>query len=257
MPTAAPHATAAGSASQAFHPRCTCSAADAYAPVPKNRAWPNEYCPPNPASRFHAWPSKVVYSTMMARLRTKPEDTKTGSSATASAKAPIAASSRTAEQPLRPEQQDRDEHDEDADLPEALAQPQPAERLDHADDEPARERAGEAPHAAEHHDGERDQHEAVPDLRVDVVGGQQEACRGAQAREADAEAHREHVLDVDADQARALRLLRDRADRTAEVGAGDEQPQHARDREGAEKRHHLRDRDHRAGDVHGRERVGG
>src|SRR5262245_65779472 len=98
---------------------------------------------------FHAWPSSVEYSTMIARLRTKPEETKSGSSATASANAAIAASSRMAEQPLRPEQQDRDKHEEDADLPEALAQPQASQRLDDADGEAARERAGDAHHAGE------------------------------------------------------------------------------------------------------------
>src|SRR5580765_7712256 len=159
---------------------------------------------------------------MIARLRTKPEETKAGSSATASANAAIATSSRTAEESARPEQQDRDEHEKDADLPEALAEPKAAQRFDRADDEAARERAGEAPHAAEHHDGKRDQHEAVAHLGVHVVRGQEKAGRGAQAREPDAEAHREHVLDVDADEACALGLLRDRADRAAEVRARDE-----------------------------------
>src|SRR6266446_4310434 len=180
---------------------------------------------------------------MMARLRTKPELTKAGSKTTAIVNAATAASSRTArrpEKPLRAEKQDRDEHEEDADLTEALAEPQPAQRFDHADDEAARERAGKAPHAPQHHDREGDQHEAVAHLRVDVIGGQKKAGGGAQAREPDAEAHREHVLDVDADETRALGLLRHRADGAAEVGARDEQEHERRDRERAEERHDLR-----------------
>src|SRR5262245_3702643 len=152
---------------------------------------------------------------MIARLSAKPEVTNTGSKATPAAKAAIAASSRTTEQPSRAEKKDGDEHQEDADLAQAFAQPQAAQRLDRADDEAAGEGAGEASHAAQHDDGERDQHEAVADLRVDVVRGQEEACRGAEAREPDADAHREHVLDVDPDEPCALGLLRDRADGAA------------------------------------------
>ena len=114
--------------------------------------------------------------------------------------------------------------DEDADLAERLAQQQPAERLHHADQQPAEQRAGEAAHAAEHDDREGDQHEAGADLRVHVVRRQQEARRRAQAGQADAEAHRVDVVDVDAAQPRALLLLRDGADRAAEVGAHDDQP---------------------------------
>src|SRR6266508_1026401 len=98
---------------------------------------------------------------MMTRLRTTPDETNAGRSATAPQSTRIAQSvfklRPRAENPLRPEQQDGDEDDEDADLAEALSQPQPADRFDHADDKAAKQRAGEAAHAAQHDDGEGDQ----------------------------------------------------------------------------------------------------
>ena len=84
---------------------------------------------------------------------------------------------------------------------------------------PPTQRAAETAHAAEHHDGEGHQHEAAADLRVDVVGRQQEAGRRAQAGQADAEAHGIDMLDVDAHQLGALLFLGHRADGAAEVGA--------------------------------------
>src|SRR6266487_2394117 len=135
---------------------------------------------------------------MMARLRTKPELTKAGSKTTAIVNAATAASSRTArrpEKPLRAEKQDRDEHEEDADLTQALAEPQPAQRFDHPDNEAARARAGKAPPAPQDDDREGEQHEAVAHLRVHVIGGQKKAGVGSQASEPDAEAHREQLLD--------------------------------------------------------------
>ncbi len=76
-----------------------------------------------------------------------------------------------------------------------------------------------------------DEHEAVADLRVHVVRGQQEAGRDAQAREPDAEGHRIHVIDVDAHQPRALLFLRDRADGPAELRALDDPQQQRAGRE--------------------------
>src|SRR5437660_3853197 len=197
---------------------------------------------------------------MMTRLRTTPDETNAGRSATAPQSTRIAQGvfklCPRAENPLRTEQQDGDEDDEDADLAEALSQPQPADRFDHADDEAAEQRAGEAAHAAQHDDGEGDQHEAVSDLRIDVVRGQQEARGGAEAREPDTEAHRENVLDVDADQLRALAFPGYGPDRAPEVAARDEREQDRRGGERAEEGDDFRRGDHRAGDSDGRERVG-
>ena len=57
--------------------------------------------------------------------------------------------------------------------------------------------------------------EAVADERVHVVRGQEKAGGGAEAGEADAEAHGKHMLDVDADQARALAFFGARSNRPA------------------------------------------
>ena len=108
---------------------------------------------------------------------------------------------------------------EDADLAELLAEEQAAQRFGDADQEAADRRADEAAHAAQHDDGEGDQHEGVARLRRDVEGRHQQARRGAEAGDADAVGDGEDVLDVDADQPRALALLGDRADRLAGVGA--------------------------------------
>ena len=80
----------------------------------------------------------------------------------------------------------------------------PPSDLDDADQEAAEQRADEAAHAAQHDDGEGDQHEGVARLRGDVEGRHQQARRGAEAGDADAEGDGEDVLDVDADQPRAL-----------------------------------------------------
>src|SRR5713101_3623269 len=197
---------------------------------------------------------------MMTRLRTTPDETNAGRSATAPQSTRIAQSvfklCPRAENPLRPEPEDGDENDEDANLAEAFSQPQPTDGFDHADDEAAEQRAGEAAHAPQHDDGEGDQHEAVADLRIDVVSGQQKARGGSEARQPDAEAHREHVFDVDADQLRALAFPGYGPDRAPEVAARDEREQDRRGGERAEERDDFRRRDHRAGDGDGRERVG-
>jgi hypothetical protein len=160
------------------------------------------------------------------------------------------------EQPLRPEQQHADEDHEDADLAQRFAQQQPAQRLDHADQQPAQQRAGKAAHAAQHHDGEGHQHEARADLRVDVVGRQQEAGGRAQAGQADAEAHRVDMVDVDAHQLGALLFLGHRADRAAEVGARHDEQQQRRRHQRAGQGHQLGQRDEGRADGHGGQRVG-
>ena len=96
----------------------------------------------------------------------------------------------------------------------------------------------------------------LPTVGIHVVRGHQEARRGAEAGEADAEAHREHVIDVDADEARALPLLRHGANRAAEVGPRDQQEQRRGHRQGSAEGGELGDRDQGAEDVDGGERVG-
>ena len=86
------------------------------------------------------------------------------------------------EQALRPEQQHRDEDQEDADLAQRLAEnrARPGTRPRRsAGRRPARPAAA---HAAEHDDGEGHQHEAIADLRIDVVGRHQQAGGGAPGR---------------------------------------------------------------------------
>ena len=75
----------------------------------------------------------------------------------------------------------------------------------------------------EHDDREGHEHEGVADARVDVEGRHQEAGRDSEAGAAETEGDGIDVLHVDADEARAELLLRDRANRLAGVGAGQEQ----------------------------------
>ncbi len=93
----------------------------------------------------------------------------------------------------------------------------PPSDLGDADDEAADRRAREAAHAAQHDDGEGHEDEGVARGRRHVVGRHQQAGRGAEAGDADAVGHGEDVLDVDADQARALPFLGDGTDRLARV----------------------------------------
>src|SRR5579883_3552878 len=143
------------------------------------------------------------------------------------------------EQPGRAEQENGDEDDEDSDLPEALAQEEAADRFRHPDDETAEKRAGETAHPAQHYDGESDQHEAMTDRRIGVKAGQQETGRGAQASDANAEAHGEDMIDIDAHEPRAVAFPRDRTDRLAKIGPPHEKPKRAGDDQGTEERHHL------------------
>src|SRR6266478_5205303 len=172
---------------------------------------------------------------MMAKCSQKSECTSSGSgisaTSTVTTRAPgvfIGALSRALA-----EQHDGDEDDEDADPPEILAEEEAAERFGQPDDDAADQRADEAAHAAEHDDGEGDDYEALADAGMGVVARQQQAGGGADAGDADAEAHGEDVLDVDADEARTVALAGDRADRLAEIGALDEEPEQKGDQEGA------------------------
>src|SRR5690606_26297552 len=129
------------------------------------------------------------------------------------------------EQARRAEQQHGYEDQEDADLAEALAEEQTAERLRDADDEPAEERADEAAHAAQHDNGEGDQHEGMADMRARIIGWQQEARGGAETGDADAEAHGVDMRGTDPDELRAPRLLGEGTDRLAEIGFLHEKPE--------------------------------
>ena len=106
------------------------------------------------------------------------------------------------EQAARSEQQHQDEHEEDADLAERLPEIETAQALHHADQQAADQRAGHRAHAAQHHDGEGDQHEGVADVRIDVIGRDQQARRDREAGRAEAEGHGIDVRDVDAGRAR-------------------------------------------------------
>src|SRR5690348_17453977 len=113
---------------------------------------------------------------MIAKCSQKSECTSRGSgdkaSSTATARIPgvfNVGSRALTEQAGRAEQQDRDEDDEHADLAEVLAEEEPAQGLRDPDDEAADERAREASHAAQHHDGERDHHETFTDTGMRVV----------------------------------------------------------------------------------------
>ena len=65
------------------------------------------------------------------------------------------------EQAARAQQQHDDEHQEDADLAERFAEKKAGQAFHHADEQAADQRARHRAHAAEHDDGEGDQHEGV------------------------------------------------------------------------------------------------
>ena len=117
--------------------------------------------------------------------------------------------------------------------------------------------AHETAHAAQHHDGESHQHEAAADLRIHVVGRQQEAGRRAQAGHADAERQRVDFLYVDAHQLGALLFLGHGADGAPQVRAADDPEQHRRHRQRAAEGDDLGQRDHGRPDLHRGQRVGG
>src|SRR5512135_3259188 len=125
---------------------------------------------------------------MIAKCSQKFDCTSSGSGTSASSKTArtepgvfTRGSRALAEEAGGAEQQDCDENGEDADLAEGLAEEESAERLRDAD-------AG-----------------------MRVVAGHQQAGGGADASDADTEAHGVDVIDVDADEARALALLGDGA----------------------------------------------
>ena len=68
----------------------------------------------------------------------------------------IAPSRALTEQAARAQQQHRDEHHENADLAEGLAQKYARQTFDHADEQAADQGADDRTHAAENHDGEGD-----------------------------------------------------------------------------------------------------
>ncbi len=105
---------------------------------------------------------------------------------------------------------------EDADLAERLAEEEPAQALDDAEQQARDQRAAERPHAAEDDDREGDEHEGVADLRGDVEGRQEQAGGDRDAGGAEAEAHGVGVRHVDAHQFGAELLVRHRPDRLAE-----------------------------------------
>lgn len=154
------------------------------------------------------------------------------------------------------EQQHQDEDGEDAHLAQRVAQEQAAQRLDHADQQPAGQCAGEAAHAAQHHDGEGHQHEAAADLRIDVVRRQQETGGRAQAGHADAERQRVDPFHVDAHEPGALLLARHRADGASQVRAPDQPQQAGGHGQRAAECDQLGQRDQRRPDLDRRQRIG-
>src|SRR5579864_7591069 len=201
---------------------------------------------------------------MMAKWSQKSERSASGSGSNTSmiaSKVPTlvftARSRALAEESGGLQQEDGDEDEEYADLAEVLAKEQTAQGFGDADDEAAEQRAGKAPHPAQHDNGEGDQHEAFADAWMRVVARQQQTGSGADAGDTDAEAHRVDMLDVDADETRPLALACHRADRLAEIGAANKQPQRESEEDGRAKGDHLRDRDGRDAEIDGREGVGG
>ena len=79
-------------------------------------------------------------------------------------------------------------------------------------------RARHRAHAAEHDDGEGDEDEGVADVRIDVIGRDQQAGGDGEAGGAEPKGDRIDVGDVDAGELGALLLLCHHSDRFAGVG---------------------------------------
>lgn len=148
---------------------------------------------------------------------------------------------RALEQAGRAQQQHDDEDEENADLAERLAEKESGQAFHHADDEGADDRSRHRAHAAQHHDGEGNQHKGVTHAGIDVISRDQQARRDRDAGRAETEGHRIDVGDVDPHQLGAELLLGDSANGTADIGKGHQQPQrqgHDKDRDKADNARH-------------------
>jgi len=96
----------------------------------------------------------------------------------------------------------------------------------------------------------------MADLRRDVERRQQQAGGGSERRGADAEAQAVDMLDVDAHQPGALAFAGNRADRAAEIGAADQEPEQGGDGQRRAEGDGTRHRDQRHADVDDVEAVG-
>src|SRR5579883_1111673 len=200
---------------------------------------------------------------MMTKCNKK-SDVRTSGRAASAASTPMTVAPRVlirsralAEETGRAEEEDGDEDDENADPSEIFAEEKAAQRFRDADDETAQERAREASHAAQHDDGEGDDDEAFADPGMGIVAGEKQRGGGADAGDAEAEAHREGVLDVDADELGAAALECQRADRLAEIGALHQKPEQRGDNERARERHRFRHGDEGDAEIDGGEGVCG
>ena len=97
---------------------------------------------------------------------------------------------------------------------------------------------------------------ALPDVRVDVIGRDQQAGGDGDAGGAEAEGDGVDVRDVDAGELGPELLLGDRADRLADIGPAHDQPEQQRDDEHRAEADHARNREKRETEVDGLERIG-
>src|SRR5688572_25079841 len=152
---------------------------------------------------FHPWPTKPKKSMSVSVPMTYSDRMSRGAASAAAPRAPAATRLRVlpgAKEAGGTDEQHEDEEREDADLRQRAVQKEASERLHHAHEQAAEERAGERAEPAEHHHDEGGDHEGVADLRRDVEEGHRHGARGGHARAAEAEGDRVHARYGDADE---------------------------------------------------------
>src|SRR5687767_10152220 len=103
---------------------------------------------------FHPWPTKPKKSMSVNVPTTYSERISRGATTAAAGSAPAAMRSRVlpgTKEAGGSKQQDEDEEGEDPDLGEGAVQEEPTQRLHHAHEQAAQQRAGEGAEATEHH----------------------------------------------------------------------------------------------------------
>src|SRR6478672_343202 len=99
-------------------------------------------------------------------------------------------------QPARPHQKNDDEDQKDTDLAERFTKIEASEAFNDAYYQSADERAWDRAHAAQHDDGEGDEHERIAGARIGVIGRDEQTGGDGETRCAKPEGDRINVRDI-------------------------------------------------------------
>src|SRR4029079_8269267 len=156
--------------------------------------------------------------------RSAPRAATTAESEYRSALSSAGASRLAPEQPLRPDEDHHHEEQERDRVAPFGRETRAADRDEFRDDEGRDEAAEHVAEAAEHADHEDERAELQADLRIDVELQHHQRCREAGEPAADRRRAQVDAALVDAHQRHDLTVLRDGADRYADVSARQKQP---------------------------------